>query len=204
MSLAEGVILKIALNILLNDEQTAMQIFWATLSDSVGSGPLDEDDVIDAAANWMDEIYAHVSDALADTITPGLVEVWEVDGPTGDLTPIGDGAASWTATSVVDSLPNGCAIIGSLKTTNTDVTGRKFIPGWGDEGAVDNNLAAGPLGKLVNFVAEWATVFVDANEVQLNPGVYSNTLNNFYLTSGVAVANAIVGYQRRRKPGVGS
>ena len=204
MSLSEGTILKIAASILLNDEQTAMQIFWASLAEDGGSGPLDEDDVLDACGNWMDQLYANVEGAIADTIIGGLVEVWEVDVLTGVLTPIGDAVQTWVGLSANDALPNGVAAIGAIKTTNTKVTGRKFIPGFNDDSATDNNLAPGTLATLVLFVADWVTSYTDPNSVLLHPGVYSTTFNNFYVTTGVAIANAIVGYQRRRKPGVGS
>lgn len=204
MSIAEGVILKIAQHILLPDTQTAINVFWAELLDNVGSGPLADDDVLDAASNWMDSLYANLAASMADTVSGTLVEVWIVNESTGVLTPVGDEVTTWDGTTADDALPNGIAAICSLKTTDTRVTGRKFIPGMTDAGATDNNLVGDALSRLALWAADWPVNFVDANDVEFNPGVYSGVLQSFFPASGVVIANAIVGYQRRRKPGVGS
>lgn len=204
MSLPEGTILKLAQNILLPDEQTAINVFWVVLEDAVGSGPLAVIDILAAASNYMDSLYGEVNGSLADTLLSTIVEVWEVDGPTGDLTPVGDEATTWDGLSTNDALPNGVAGITTIKTTDTDVTGRKFIPGFHDGAADDNNLVATPLSQLVDFALSWAAGWTDANDVQFVSGVYSYTKNNFLMATGTTITNAIVGYQRRRKPGVGS
>lgn len=204
MSIAEGTIIKFAQNILLPDEQVAVNVYWATVEDNAGAGPLDDDDVIDACANFLDDIYDHINSNLANTVASTIVEVWTVNPLTGDLTPVGDGATTWDGTGVVDALPNGVAGICSAKTINTEVTGRKFIAGYGDTVFTDNNMLAAPLANLVLYALDWVTQHVDLNDVILNMGVWSQTKLNFYLFTGVVIANAIAGYQRRRKPGVGT
>jgi hypothetical protein len=91
-----------------------------------------------------------------------------------------------------------------MKTSNTDVTGRKFIPGIGEINATDNDLTSGALARSVLYAVAWATQFIDANSVTFTPGVWSMTKLNFFLATGTVIANAILGYQRRRKPGVGT
>lgn len=204
MSIAEGAILKIAAHTLLPDTQTAINVFWAELLDNVGAGPLDEQDVLDAAANWIDLMWDNLLGDISDTVSSPLCEVWIVDEPTGDLTPVGDNALTWVPTNANDVFPNGVAAICALKTTETDVTGRKFIAGFSDTKAIDNNLSVGAVADLAEFGIDWAANYVDANDVEFNSGVYSGTKSAFYPSSGTIVANAIVGYQRRRKPGVGS
>ena len=204
MSISEGTIIKIAQSILLPDTQTAINAYWAVVAEDGGTGPLEEDDVLVAAANYMDQIYENIVADLADTVTASLVEVWTVNPVDGDLTPIGDEVATWTPVSTADAFPNGVAAIAALKTTNTDVTGRKFVPGYADTKAIDNNLIGTPLANFVLYAVDWGTQYIDANSVILTPGVWSQTKLNFYLASGVVIANAIVGYQRRRKPGVGT
>jgi hypothetical protein len=204
MSIPIDTVLKIAQSILLPDEQIAINVFWALLGDAVGGGPLAESDVIDAAANYLDLIYAEIDDMISDLIASTVVEVWTVDEPTGDLTPVGDGATTWVGLDTNDPLPNGVAGICSMKTDNTEVTGRKFIPGINEVAVDDNNLDTIPFGRLLDFAVEWATEYTDANDVVLSPGVYSGAKANFYAATGTVIANNIVGYQRRRKPGVGS
>lgn len=204
MSLPIGTIIKIAQNILLFDTQTAINVFWASIDDNAGGGPLDEDDVVDAVANYLDLIYTDVLPSIDASIAGTLGEVWTVDVPTGDLTPIGDGATTWVGSGVGDAFPNGVAAIVTMKTTNTDVTGRKFIPGYVETEGVDNDLTGPALVRLANFGLDWAAQHIDANDVILNPGVYSGTKAAFFFNTGVIVANAILGYQRRRKPGVGT
>lgn len=204
MSIPSGTILKIAQNILLPDTQTAVNVFWVSLSEEGGVGPLEEADVLEAAGNWMDQIYANVTPDMADTVVSTIVEVWTVNEATKELTPVGDEATTWVGVDLADALPNGVAAIGSMKTTETEVTGRKFLPGFVETDFTDNNLGAGGLARLVLFVIDWATVYIDPNNVHFSPGVYSPTKLNFFFTTGVVIANAIAGYQRRRKPGVGS
>ena len=57
MSISEGTIIKIAQSILLPDTQTAINAYWAVVAEDGGTGPLEEDDVLVAAANYMDQIY---------------------------------------------------------------------------------------------------------------------------------------------------
>lgn len=204
MSLPEGTILKLAQNILLPDDQVAVNVFWAVLEDSVGSGPLAVIDVLAAASNYMDEVYENLLALIADTVVSTVVEVWEVDGPTGDLTPIGDELTTWTPTGGTDILPNGVAGIISAKTTNTDVTARKFFPGFLENNCDENNWISGALTSMISAGADWVDGWVDPNEVEFIGGVYSMTKHNFFMFTDVVLANAIAGYQRRRKPGVGS
>jgi hypothetical protein len=203
VSLSEGTVIKIAASLLLADESIAQQIFWFVLEDAIASGPLDEADVLDAVANWVDQIYTHVIPNINDAVIPGIVDVWEVNVPTGDLTPIGDTIQTWTPTQGADQLPNGVAAIIQLKTTNTDVTGRKFVPGLAESSIEDNNWGSATMTNLASFAAEWPEIYDDPNDVELVPGVYSNTFNNFFLATGTVIVNGIAGYQRRRKPGVG-
>lgn len=204
MSIAEGVIIKIAANILLNDEQTGINVFWAEVADNIGAGPLDDDDVLDAAANWLDVLYTNLLAVLADTIIGTIAEVWTVNLPDGDLTPVGFGVQTWEGTSAADALPNGNAMICAISTEDTDVYGRKFIPGVNEGSTVDNNISAGSLVALLGFAEDWVAQYIDANDVVLNPGVYSNAQNAFRASVDSFSANAIIGYQRRRKPGVGT
>jgi hypothetical protein len=204
VSIPEGTILKVAQNILLPDTQTAVNVYWAVLAEDGGSGPLEEEDILEAAANWMDDLYSEIVDNIANTVIGTLVEVWEVNPADGDLTPIGDEATTWVGAHTGDALPNGVASINAMKTSNTDVTGRKFIPGIGEINATDNDLTSGALARSVLYAVAWATQFIDANSVTFTPGVWSMTKLNFFLATGTVIANAILGYQRRRKPGVGT
>lgn len=204
MTWPEGTILKIAANIILNDEQEAINVFWAVLSDNVGSGPLAVIDILAAASNWMDSLYDNIKIDIADSVWAGIVEVWAVNPVDGDQTPIGDDLAIWVGGAVNDSFPNGVAAVCSMKTEDTDVTGRKFIPGYTEVAFTDNNMDANPLGRLILFAADWASQWIDANDVVFDPGVWSQTKLDFVPATGVTIVNTIAGYQRRRKPGVGS
>jgi hypothetical protein len=186
------------------DETIAINVFWALLDDNAGGGPLADADILQAAANYVDNFYDEMGVDLADTLLGTIVEVWAVDEPSGDLTPIGDETTTYEGQSVNDALPNGVAGVMSLKTVETDVTGRKFVPGYTDETFVDNNMTGPALARAALAAVEWAAQWVDANDVILNPGVYSSVKQNFFIATGTVIVNAIAGYQRRRKPGVGT
>lgn len=204
MTLPINTVLKIAQNINLFDTQTAINVFWAKIDDNVGGGPLAETDVLDAVVNYLAKVYLDILPSMDASITGSLAEVWTVLESTGDLTPVGDIASIFAGTGVGDAFPNGVAAIAAMKTTNTDVTGRKFIPGYVETEAVDNNLTGPALARLVLMAVDWADQHIDANDVIINPGVYSRAKLQFFNTTGAIVANGIVGYQRRRKPGVGT
>lgn len=204
MSWPVGTILKIAANIVLNDEQEAINVFWTLLGDNVGSGPLEDSDILAAAGNYIDALYDNIKIDISDTVWAGIVEVWAVDPVDGDQTPIGDDLAIWVGGNVGDAFPNGVAAICSMKTEDTDVTGRKFLPGYTEAAFTDNNMDATSLARLILFAADWASDYVDPNDVVLEPGIWSQTKLDFVAATGITVVNTIAGYQRRRKPGVGS
>jgi hypothetical protein len=204
MSWPINTVLKLAALSLMPDETIAINVFWALLDDNAGGGPLADADILQAAANYVDNFYDEMGVDLADTLLGTIVEVWAVDEPSGDLTPIGDETTTYEGQSVNDALPNGVAGVMSLKTVETDVTGRKFVPGYTDETFVDNNMTGPALARAALAAVEWAAQWVDANDVILNPGVYSSVKQNFFIATGTVIVNAIAGYQRRRKPGVGT
>lgn len=79
--------------------------------------------------------------------------------------------------------------------------GRKFVPGIVETSITDSVIAAAALAALGNYGVEMADPIGTLGTV-LQPGVWSPTLG-FEPFEPTVIVNAITGYQRRRKPGVG-
>lgn len=203
MSLAEGTILKFAVKMLLADETIAENIFWSTVFDDIGSGPVDEEDTMDTIAEYAADMYDNILGSVNEDIETLPIDVWEVSPIDGDLTPIGSVAWLWGNNAIAEQLPNGVAAVIAMKTLNTEVTGRKFLAGMTEDTVVDNNWGSGIMLTMADWAIAWHTSYVGTSDVGIAPGVWSQTKLGFYLASGVVIINGIVGYQRRRKPGVG-
>jgi hypothetical protein len=92
----------------------------------------------------------------------------------------------------------------NIGTTDPDVQGRKYWPGLGEAGADDGYLSAGSAVAFGLAAGEMITPFVGSETGSgFIPGVFSTVNVEFYPSNGEAGTNLLLGYQRRRKPGVG-
>lgn len=202
MALSADDRLKVVAQLLFPDA-VVMQNVFSVIFEGNGTS-FDEGDAIDDIVDWLEAMYlttvAHIDDeVIADEV---FVYVWDAVGL--DFDEIGSATWSVTNTATVGMAPHGVAAVVLGRTSDPDVNGKKYIGGLQETSIDDSTLGAVLQTALVAFVADWITPFVGAaTESTFTPSIWSPKNSDAYvLTSGVV--NAIAGYQRRRKPGVGA
>ncbi len=202
MAVADGAILRIVASLLMPENVIAQNVFYAVFTDNGTSD--DEDDVVDDLATWIEDMYTTLAGQVADEVSVTGIKVYNYDVIDDDWDEVGDAVITFTFTSGSDMLVHGVALVVHAKTTDPDVQAAKFIAGLSEPTTVDGLFTAAVLADVVDFAVDWTTPFVGAITGALfGPGVWSVANQNFFLFSGTEVINAIPGYQRRRKPGVG-
>jgi hypothetical protein len=171
-----------------------------------GSGSVAEGAFLIAVESEMASMYGYIEDNIPDSLTPLDITCDVVDFSGGELVVLRNvGTIAFTTwnggTATGDGLPQGNAAVVNLPTYEAGVLGRKYIGPLVE--AVQNNgiLGSGILADLATYAADFIGGF-DASAEPFSPGVMSTKLAQGVLIAS-AVLNAVVGYQRRRKSGVG-
>lgn len=173
-----------------------------------GTNDVADADFLTTVEDWMSGTYALIESLMPNTLTPTEIEADIVSFSGGVLTVIRDiGSIAWTTwtggTGTGDGLPQGAAAVVNFPAFATTSQGRKFL-GPFTEGTQNNGIwTAGAIANLVDYGARvLLDMTVDATE-QFITGIMSGkdaTFRGF----AEAIVNAVVGYQRRRKSGVGA
>lgn len=157
-------------------------------------------DVIDACTNWvialMDNMVAELSDQL--TLEKVEVYIWELT----EWNPVGVGTTAWAGESTSPRMPAGMSVMMRAYKPRSGYADRKFLPGLTEASAFGDELSGAIVTTAALAAADWITSYSDPNGVDLL-GVYWNRVQHVavvYVSSSVATQ---MGYQRRRKPGVG-
>ena len=202
MSLSVGDILKVVAVISYLDGSIAQNVFATVISGS--GGPFDEADIVDDMVDWVESMYANMTGKTANNLDGSEVKVYEYDSIDDDFDEVGSDPWVWNPSSTTDMLPQGVAVLINCKTSDPDVSGKKYLAGtteaYNNEGVIDAAL----LTDVAAFAVDWVTGFVGATSgASFTPGVWSPTRTNFFAMSGAVIVPTIYAYQRRRKPGVG-
>lgn len=202
MSLTTGDIVKIVATMIFDDGNVVQNVFNAVLTG--GGGPWDEADIIDDAGAWLTAMYSNITTLVADTLSGSTVEGYVYDSVDDDWDEFDTDNWVWAPTNATGELPRGAAALLNGKTTDPDVSGKKYIGGM-SEGALGLGLwSGGTIADLVDWGADWVIPFVGATSAaDWTPGIWSPTRTIFYASSLVVVIPTIPAYQRRRKRGVG-
>ena len=108
---------------------------------------------------------------------------------------------------VTDGLSHGVACVGRLIVAEARRQGRTFLPGFLESTTANSLLGAGPLANFLLYMIQFAAdVVAGASTLQwcvYNTDILSTLYQTESLRTGAVLANDLVGYQRRRKPGVG-
>lgn len=202
MAVADGAILRIVASLLFPDSVIAQNVFYAVFADTGTSD--DEQDVVDDLADWVDAMYTDIAQFILATIDPSGIKVYNYDSGDDDWDEVGDAALTFTPIGSGEMVPHGVAQVVHAKTTNPDIQATKFLGGLPEGNKSASTPTAPALAAYGNFNDTWVTPFVGtATGADFAPGVWSPTRTNFFLFSGTTVVNGVLGYQRRRKPGVG-
>lgn len=202
MSVPTDAIIKTVISILLPESVIAQNVFYCLFKNSGGSDA--EADVLLDLVDWMENIFQNINAQVVLTASLAGLTAYLRDVPGGDWDEIGSESVTDGFSGVSEMLPHGVAPISHARTTNPDVQASKFwaglVEGWQDQSV----LSPGAMVQFLAAAADWITDFTGtATGSDFEPGVWSPTDLVFYHFSGSIIQNAYLGYQRRRKPGVG-
>jgi len=168
-----------------------------------------DEDVFDAIDTFLTRIFLPFDDDLLTTMTPVDLKVDVVDFIGGKWVvthnvSFGPWGAGITQTDAGETLVPGAAAVGFLQTALGKHQGRKFFGGFGIDsnspsGAVDSSVQSRILLGLAQLLID-EVVQAGNNLVSVVPDTVFGIAREIL---SVAL-NAHWGYQRRRRPGVGS
>lgn len=202
MSVAENSILRVVASFLWTDGNVNQNVFNCKVSGA--SPPYDDQDVLDDAEDWLDNMYLNLVAHMSDEIDGNTCIVYKYDAIGGDWDEVGSNAWSYDPTNVSDELPRGVAGLVNLFTTDADVQGKKYIPGLTEANIESGLLAAGTVTAILALGADWLIPFVGAaSGATFTPGVWSVAQTAFLVAVDHISTSTILAYQRRRKRNVG-
>lgn len=203
MAITSGTILKVVASFLFPDSVIAQNVFNVVVTDLVTSD--DEEDVVADCITWVEDMFTHILAHIGDVVTTSEVSVYEYDSIDDDWDEVGTDVWSVTFTNANQMLPHGIACVVHARTIDPDTLGTKYLGGFTEEATNGSNVGVGLVALLVDFLDEWVTAFVGVETGgTFGPVIWSPTDTVARIMSGTGYVNGQVGYQRRRKPGVGS
>lgn len=172
-----------------------------------GTTDVDEAVFLTAVESELSLAYAEMEDYIPNTCDPTTILCDIVGFVGGVIKTLGTvGEIAWTSwsggTGTGEGLPQGCAAVSNFTTLSPGVLGRKYV-GPLTEGSQNAGVLIGAAQTaLAAFAAEILDGFL-ASSQQFDQVLMST---RFALAIDVAgaVVKSIIGYQRRRKSGVGA
>lgn len=202
MAISVGTVLRIVANHVMPGNDLAQNVFNCTFSGSPTS--TDEADVLTDIGSWLDDLFTSLDVTVDNEVLAGEFTVYQFDPADVDWDEVGSDSGAWTFAGASEMLPHGVAGQVDVLTTDPDVRGRKYIPGIVEGAQEESTLAAAHVANLADFAALWIADYAGtATGGTFIPGIWSPTQGTFRAMLGTAIVNTILGYQRRRKPGVG-
>lgn len=199
MAVNVGDIMKCSVLMTIDDDVAAVNTYHGQFQ---GTGPIDEAVVTADWGNYIDAIYSPMLVQISDTFLLHTIRVVKYILPGGDTEFVGQLARTTQGQVTVNPpLTNGLA---AQLTSNLSGAGRgqakKFFPSF-NQGTIDVNvLQSGPLSTLAAAGAAYFTNIGVGLEITV-PGTY--TEGRGFRSLQDVIAREKLGYQRRRKPGVG-
>lgn len=202
MTVSVGDFLKVVATLVWLDGNIAQNVFAVAITGT--GGPYDNEDILDDALDWVEDMYAELVAHLSDEIDGSQIQVYKYDPVDDDFDEVGTTAWVFNPTGVDDQMPRGVAGLLTTQTVDPDVQGKKYVPGLTEAHLNDGLLSATMVTKLAAFGVVWLAPFVGATSgADFDPGVWSPTNRTIYDASGSFTIPTIPAYQRRRKRGVG-
>ena len=202
MSITDGTILRVVASMLWTDGNVNQNVFNCVATG--GSPPFDDQDVVDDMEDWLDNMYANITANCSEELDGNEVVVYKYDSVDDDWDEVGSQSWTWNPGASIDQLPRGVAGLVRLWTTDPDVQGKKYLPGFTENSITDGLFVAGVVTVLLAFGVDWLTPFVGAaSGATFNPGIWSVANTVFKAAIDHYGTSTIPAYQRRRKRNVG-
>lgn len=202
MSITDGEILRIVASMIYGDGNINQNVFNAVTTG--GGAPWTEEDIIDDASDWLDNMYTNVVNQVVTNLGGNEIIVYKYDSIDDDWDEVGSQSWVFDFTGAGDELPRPVACLVRLWTTDPDVQGKKYIPAH-TEAVLTNGLwTAGAITNLLAFAADWYAPFVGAaSGATFTPGIWSVVGGLFVAGVDHVATTTIPAYQRRRKRNIG-
>ncbi len=203
MSIASGTVLRVVASLLFPDNVIAQNVFNLVVTDLVTSD--DEEDVVLDCVDYIEALYTAIRTVMFNGLESSDVKVYEFDPLDNDWDEVGTGANTITYTGAAEMVSHGVAAVVHMRTIDPDTQGTKYLGGFVESSYNASNIGAPTLTALAAFLVTWYTPFSGAaTGGDFSPVVWSPTGTVARLARESGYVNGQVGYQRRRKPGVGS
>ena len=202
MSIVAGDVLRIVASLLWTDGNINQNVFNAVVTG--GGSPFDDQDIVDDAEAWLDNMYANIVTHQSDEIDGNEVIVYKYDAVDDDWDEVGSNSWTYDPSAINDQLPRGVAALVRLWTTDPDVQGKKFLSGITEGSVADGLFSAGPITAFLAFAADWYLPFTGGTSgATWTPGIWSVAGTVFKAAIDHLATSTIPAYQRRRKRNVG-
>lgn len=202
MAITDGTILRAVVSMLWTDGNIMQNVYNAVVTG--GGAPWDPADIVQDAVSWAEDLYFNITGASSNAMDGSQVQVYEYDSIDDDWDEVGTSAFVWNPTATSDQLPRGVAALINLKTSDPDVSGKKYIGGLIEDDSNQGLWNAAVLADILSLAVDWYASFVGTDSgATWTPGVWSPTHTVFKTALPSVVIPAIPAYQRRRKRGVG-
>lgn len=202
MSVEAGAVLRCVSELIMPGSTVAQNVFYATFNDTGGSNA--DQDVVDDIVDWLDGLLAELRHQMTSATLAGEVKVYIWDDVGLDWDELGSGTMTFVNDGAGEMLPHGVAAVVTGRTFDPDVNGRKFFAAFSEAAQSESTLTGAALLALLAAAEDWVTSFTGAaTGSTFYPGVWSVVGLVFRRFVDHYIINGTLGYQRRRKPGVG-
>lgn len=204
MAFAQGAVAKVVAT--MQDENGSL-IENVYFYQNTGAGDIVQSSFMTAVEAELSTMYAFIENYIPDTCLPVSIEADVVAFSGGKLIVTQNiGEIAWTTwsggTGTGEGLPQGCAAVCSFPSVSPGAVGRKYFGPLTETAQGGGELISGLQTALASLIAEFLDGFSVGTDT-CEPCVMSTKYAALkLLVSGIV--NAVVGYQRRRKNGVGS
>lgn len=202
MSVEAGAILRCVAELIMPGSTVAQNVYYATFNDTGGSNA--DQDVVDDVGAWLNSLYNELRHEMTSATTAGQVKVYIWDDVGLDWDELGSFTMTFVNDGAGEMLPHGVAAVITARTFDPDVNGRKFFAAFSEASQSESSLVGSALLALLEAAEIWVTTFTGtATGSTFYPGVWSVVGLIFRRMVDHYIINGTMGYQRRRKPGVG-
>lgn len=208
MPLNDGEVCKVVKTILMPSLVLGQNVYYWRLDDPVPDNPSDAQ-IISALDTKLTDMCNQVDQLMSNEYSFGSFSAERVtwDGSKWETTSnLGEAVLNILGTLVADAMPHGVAAVVAAQTTRPQTRARKFLAGLTDTNAEDSTWSGAVMTALALYALAWIGSQAVVGSAELVPVVLGQSGPSAGIIYPLisAAASSIAGYQRRRKPGVGS
>lgn len=181
---------------------TIAQWVWHYMQDGVGDP--DAQDLADAIRSQVGQAMNEIEDHVIDTVVGDTLQIalWDTTLKQFDTLATSDLSGADGANATSEMLPHQESGVVKFFTAVGRSIGKKFVMGLVETTQSESVL----IGAVVTALAAFAALFDHQHNLSgllFNPGNFNLATELFREWTGVVEANAVLGPQIRRRPGIG-